>query len=120
MKDFLHNFFKSRLNKTIVVIVALLVFMYAYSNIVGDEGAYIMFYIYIAVLLVLIGVKIWRKYGETKELNEYVEQIPMSAQEYKILHRRNVSEQKNYRFMAIVLWILGFILISTLFSSIVI
>ncbi|MBQ9791792.1 MAG: hypothetical protein IJW28_04310 [Clostridia bacterium] len=68
MREFLHNFFKSRLNKTIVVISVLLVFMYLYSNLVGDEGAYIMFYIYIAVLLILIGVKIWRKYGETKEM----------------------------------------------------
>lgn len=120
MREFLHNFFKSRLNKTIVVISVLLVFMYLYSNLVGDEGAYIMFYIYIAVLLILIGVKIWRKYGETKEMNEFVEQIPMSAQEYKIVHRRNMSVQKNYRFMAIVLWILGFILISTLMSTLVV
>ena len=120
MREFLHNFFKSRLNKTIVVISVLLVFMYLYSNLVGDEGAYIMFYIYIAVLLILIGVKIWRRYGETKEMNEFVEQIPMSAQEYKIVHRRNMSVQKNYRFMAIVLWILGFILISTLMSTLVV
>ena len=117
MLDCIREFFKSRLNKTIVVVSILMVFMYVYSNLVGDEGAYAMFYIYIAVLLALVGVKIWRKYGETKEQFEYVEQIPMSQREYKILHRRNINIQKNYRFMAIVLWILSFILISTLFSS---
>jgi hypothetical protein len=63
---------------------------------------------------------VWRKYGETKDEFEYVEQIPMSQREYKTLHRRNLSIQKNYRFMAIVLWILSFILISTLLSSLVV
>ena len=120
MREYLRNFFKSRLNKTIVVISVLLVFMYVYSNLVGDEGAYAMFYIYIAVLLALFGVKVWRRYGETKDEFEYVEQIPMSQREYKILHKRNIATQKNYRFMAIVLWILSFILISTLLSSMIV
>ena len=120
MKETLQNFFRSRLNKTIVVIIALMIFMYVYSNLVGDEGAYIMFYIYIAVLLILVGVKLWYRYGEVKERSEYIEQIPMTAREFKEVHKNNVSIQKNYRFMAIVLWILGFILISTLFSTIIV
>ena len=112
MKEWLQALFKTKLNRAIAVIVVLAIFMYVYSNLVGDEGAFVMMYIYVAVLLTLAGVKMWQKYKATKDQADLIDQIPMSARDYKEMHNSNMAIVKNYRFMAVVLWMLSFILLS--------
>ena len=118
MREKLSEIFQSRLNKTILVIVILTIFMYVYSNLVGDEGAFVMMYIYVAVLLILAGVKMWQKYKLTRDQAELMDQIPMSARDYREMHRSNMSIVKNYRFMAVVLWMLSFILLSVILPAV--
>ena len=59
----------------------------------------------------------WHKYQITKIQHEISEEIPMTAKQFKAVHRSNVAIEKNYRFMAFVLWMLGAILIFTMLSS---
>ena len=118
MKDKLINFFKNKFNIALIAIQVVAVIFYAMSGLIVFFP--ILFFASEGAFFIVWGVKLLVEMRDVDYKMEILSQLPLSEQERIDLAKKNQRIQKNNKFIAIILIILGialcFSIISALFN----
>lgn len=116
MKEKILKLLKDKYNIALIVIQVIAIICYALSCV---AGVFVILFVSLeGVFFVMLGVKILRSITESNDLQEIYEQLPYTEQEKKMLRKKQESANKNNRFVAILLVILGIVLFFSAFSLI--
>ena len=114
MKDKLIGFIKNKFNIALIAIQLCALVFYALSGL--WEFFPILFFVSEGAFFIVWGVKLLVEMRKVTTSQEILSQIPMSEQERLELAKRNVRIEKNNKFIAIILIILGIVLVFSILS----
>jgi hypothetical protein len=116
MKNQIINFFKNKLNTTLVLmqVVALIVFLMNSLSVVFV----VLFFLLEGAFFIVWGAKIFYEMSHSMNQKETIMQLPYTDEERRRLMIQTERANKNNKYVAIMFILLGSILVLSLFSVI--
>lgn len=116
MKDLINKLLKNKLNIALIILQLSAVVFF----LIGQRFAFgsIMFFLTEGVFLILLGVKLLLQIRNSKYSQEVIDQLPYTQEQRDYIIKQNKRSNKNNKFMAIMLILLGIVVIFNLFSTI--
>lgn len=116
MKERLLMFIKDKFNIALIAIQVIAIICYSLSNFSGFFS--VLFFVLEGIFFILWGIKLFYKVKKSQAEMEIYSQLPYTEHQKIALRKKQESVNKNNRFIALMLIILGIVLLFSAFSAI--